>query len=572
MSREEPMKNHSDNKTRRMLNILIGGEAGQGLVTVGQILAKALVRSGYSIVVTQSYQSRIRGGHNTLAIRVGVDEVIAPCESVDLLVALDRDTVTLHSKDLLPDGLVVLDSASEIDGDSLLKVPFKELAQERFSNIAALGVVSSLLGLDQGLMAGTLDDFFGKKDARLAAENDRALAAGVGWTTTHGTSSHKLSAVSDHPKRLMMNGNEAIALGAVSAGLRLYSFYPMTPSTSIGLALAGQAKRMGLIVEQAEDEIAAINMAIGASFAGAPSMVATSGGGFALMVEGVSLAAMTETPVVVVVAQRPAPATGLPTRTEQADLEFVLHAGHGEFPRAIFSPGSVEECFHLTRKAFELAERYQGPMFLLTDQFLADSYRAVMPFELEDLTPVRAGKDVAESPPYQRFAITETGISPRLLPGMTGHLVVADSDEHTQDGHITEDLSMRRQMVEKRLRKGGGIRAEAMPPDVEGDPNPGLLLVSWGSSKGAVQEAASLMKSKGERVATLHFSQVWPLVPDQFMSHLESARQVVSVEGNAFGQLARLIRRETGFDIKKKVLRYDGLPLTPESILGELNR
>jgi len=572
ISREEPMKNHSDNKTRRMLNILIGGEAGQGLVTVGQILAKALVRSGYSIVVTQSYQSRIRGGHNTLAIRVGVDEVIAPCESVDLLVALDRDTATLHSKDLLPDGLVVLDGASEIDGDSLLKVPFKELAQERFSNIAALGVVSSLLGLDQGLMAGTLDDFFGKKDARLVAENDRALTAGVGWTTRHGTSSHKLSAVSDHPKRLMMNGNEAIAFGALSAGLRLYSFYPMTPSTSIGLALAGQAKRMGLIVEQAEDEIAAINMAIGASFAGAPSMVATSGGGFALMVEGISLAAMTETPVVVVVAQRPAPATGLPTRTEQADLEFVLHAGHGEFPRAIFTPGSVEECFHLTRKAFELAERYQGPMFLLTDQFLADSYRAVMPFELEDLTPVRAGKDVAESPPYQRFAITETGISPRLLPGMTGHLVVADSDEHTQDGHITEDLSMRRQMVEKRLRKGGGIRAEAMPPDVEGDPNPGLLLVSWGSSKGAVQETASLMKSKGERVATLHFSQVWPLVPDQFVGHLESARQVVSVEGNAFGQLARLIRRETGFHIKKKVLRYDGLPLTPESILGELNR
>lgn len=572
MSREEPMKNHSDNKTRRMLNILIGGEAGQGLVTVGQILAKALVRSGYSIVVTQSYQSRIRGGHNTFAIRVGVDEVIAPRESVDLLVALDRDTVTLHSKDLLPGGLVVLDGASEIDGDSLLKVPFKELAQERFSNIAALGVVSSLLGLDQGLMAGTLDDFFGKKDATLAAENDRALAAGVGWTTRHGTSSHKLSVVSDHHKRLMMNGNEAIAFGALSAGLRLYSFYPMTPSTSIGLALAGQAKRMGLIVEQAEDEIAAINMAIGASFAGAPSMVATSGGGFALMVEGVSLAAMTETPVVVVVAQRPAPATGLPTRTEQADLEFVLHAGHGEFPRAIFTPGSVEECFHLTRKAFELAERYQGPMFLLTDQFLADSYRAVMPFELEDLTPVRAGKDVAESPPYQRFAITESGISPRLLPGMTGHLVVADSDEHTQDGHITEDLSMRRQMVEKRLRKEGGIRAEAMPSDVEGDPNPGLLLVSWGSSKGAVQEAASLMKSKGERVATLHFSQVWPLVPDQFMSHLESARQVVSVEGNAFGQLARLIRRETGFDIKKKVLRYDGLPLTPESILGELNR
>jgi len=368
----------------------------------------------------------------------------------------------------------------------------------------------------------------------------------------------------------MMNGNEAIALGAISAGLRFYSFYPMTPSTSTSLTLAGQARRMGLIVEQAEDEIAAINMAIGASFAGVPSMVATSGGGFALMVEGVSLAAVTETPVVVVVAQRPGPATGLPTRTEQADLDFVLHAGHGEFPRAIFSPGTVEECFHLTRRALELAERYQGPMFLLTDQFLADSYRAVVPFEVEDLEPVRAGKEAVGSAPYLRFAITESGVSPRLFPGMTENLVVADSDEHTEDGHITEDLSVRGQMVEKRLRKGEGIQAEVIPPEMEGEANPDLLLVSWGSSKGAVQEAASRMRSNGEKVATLSFSQVWPMVPEQFMSPLESARQVVSIEGNAFGQLARIIRRETGFYIKKKVLRYDGLPVTPEYIFREL--
>jgi 2-oxoglutarate ferredoxin oxidoreductase subunit alpha len=369
----------------------------------------------------------------------------------------------------------------------------------------------------------------------------------------------------------MMNGNEAIALGAVSAGLRFYSFYPMTPSTSISLNLAGQAKRMGLIVEQAEDEIAAINMAIGASFAGAPSMVGTSGGGFALMVEGVSLAAMTETPLVVVVAQRPGPATGLPTRTEQSDLEFVLHAGHGEFPRAIFSPGTVEECFHLTRRALDLAERYQGPMFLLTDQFLADSYRAVEPFAVENLDTVRVGTEAVGSSPYLRFAITESGVSPRLVPRITEHLVVADSDEHTEDGHITEDLSVRRQMVEKRLRKGKGIRAEVIPPDMEGEEKPDLLLVSWGSSKGAVQEAASRMKSNGGKLATLHFSQVWPLVPEQFMGHLASARQVVSIEGNAFGQLARLIRGETGFQIKKKVLRYDGLPVTPEFILQELN-
>ena len=554
------------------LNILIGGEAGQGLVTVGQLLAKSLVRSGYSIVVTQSYQSRIRGGHNTFSIRVGVDEVIAPKESVDLLVALDGETVTLHRKDLSSDGLVVLDSAFDVDGDVVLKVPFKELAQQRFSNIAALGVVGSILGLDEALMARALDDLFGKKKPQIAEQNRGALAAAVRWAAEHATSSLKLSMVSPRPQCLMMNGNEAIALGAISAGLRFYAFYPMTPSTSISLNLAAQAKRMGLIVEQAEDEIAAINMAIGASFAGAPSMVGTSGGGFALMVEGVSLSAMTETPVVLVVAQRPGPATGLPTRTEQADLELVLHAGHGEFPRAIFSPGTVQECFNLTRRAFKLAERYQCPMFLLTDQFLADSYRAVEPFDVEGLPPVSVDAEAVQSFPYKRFAITESGVSPRLLPGISEHLVVVDSDEHTQDGHITEDLSVRKLMVEKRLRKGEGLRSEVVPPDMQGKENPDVLLVSWGSSKGAVEEAASQLRSVGQSVATLHFTQVWPLVPEQFMSHLESARQVVSVEGNAFGQLSRLICRETAFQIKKKVLRYDGLPLTPESILRELNR
>jgi 2-oxoglutarate ferredoxin oxidoreductase subunit alpha len=553
------------------MNILIGGEAGQGLVTIGQLLGKTLVRSGYFIVVTQSYQSRIRGGHNTFAIRVGVDEVSAPQEAVDLLVALDRDTVTLHSKDLLPGGLIVIDAALEIAGDRLLRVPFKELAKDKFSNVAALGVVGSLLGIDKGLMARTLSNFFGRKHPQVMEENLKVLEAAFDWCSGQPATVHKLPPVVKSAQRLMLNGNEAIALGSFSAGLKFSSFYPMTPSTSISLNLAGHARQMGLIMEQAEDEIAAINMAIGASFAGVPSMVATSGGGFALMVEGVSLAAMTETPLVVVVAQRPGPATGLPTRTEQADLEFLLHAGHGEFPRAIFAPGTVEECFHLTRRAFELAERYQGSMFLLTDQFLADSYRAVVPFDVENLAPVHVGKEVTGQSPYLRFAITESGVSPRLLPGITEHLVVADSDEHTQDGHITEDLSVRKLMVEKRLKKGEGIRAEVIPPELGGEGKPDLLLVSWGSSKGAVHEAASRMRSNGEKVATLHFSQVWPLVPEQFMEHLQEAGRVISIEGNATGQLARLIRRETGFEIREKVLRYDGLPLTPESILRELN-
>ena len=554
------------------LNIVIGGEAGQGLVTVGQLLAKSLVRSGYSILVTQDYQSRIRGGHNSFAIRTAIQNVLAPGEAIDLLVALDADSVEIHGDQMPPDGVAVADAAFGVHVQRCLQVPFKQLSPARYSNVAALGIVGSLLGLDEGLVACLTGEAFGRAGAQVAEENRRALRAGYNWAGSQEVPLPKLPHVSAVPERLMMDGSDGIALGAVSAGLKFYSFYPMTPSTPIALNLAAWSDQMGLVVEQAEDEIAAINMAIGASFAGAPSMVGTSGGGFALMVEGVSLAGMTETPIVIAVGQRPAPATGLPTRTEQADLEFVLHAGHGEFPRAILAPGTVEECFHLTRHAFDLAQRFQGPVFILTDQFLADSYRAVEPFDLGDLQAVDpARQEALPPPPYRRHAITESGVSPRLLPGRSEHLVVTDSDEHTEDGHITEDLSTRRQMVEKRLRKLEGLRQEVIPPDYQGDSRADILLVSWGSTKGSALEAASKLRKRGERVATLHFSQVWPLVPEQFTKHLEGARRVACVEGNASGQFARLIRRETGFDISEHVHRYDGLPITPEYILRHLS-
>ena len=555
------------------VTLLIGGEAGQGLVTLGDLLARSLVRAGYFIVVTQSYQSRIRGGHNTFAIRASTENIAGPRESVDLLVALNAETVTLHSKELSAEGLIVADAAHETACDNCLQVPYNELGEQRFANVVALGVVSLLLGLDQDLLVQTLDDVFGKKDPQLAEKNQQVLTEAFHWCGRQTVDFPKLPAV-DHPvKRLLMNGNQAIAMGALSAGLKFCSFYPMTPATSIVLNLTAQAGRMGLVVEQAEDEIAAINMAIGASFAGAPSMTATSGGGFALMTEAVSLAGMTETPVVIVVAQRPGPATGLPTRTEQADLEFVLHSGHGEFPRAIFTPGTVEECFWLTRKSFEVAAQYQGPVFLLTDQFLADSSRAVEPFNLDNLAAVDPGIETdAPALPYHRYALTASGVSPRLLPGMSEHLVVAGSDEHPVDGHLTEDLSIREVMVEKRMRKELGIIAEVVPPEAQGDERPDLLLVTWGSSKGAVLEAANQLRNETTRVGTLHFSQVWPLVPDHFLQRFQDAEQVVCVEGNAFGQLARLIRRESGFAFHSRVLRYDGLPITAEYILRELGR
>ena len=554
------------------VNVVIGGEAGQGLVTVGQLLAKSLARSGYSILVTQAYQSRIRGGHNTFSIKIGINEVMAPQEAIDLLVAFSAETVHLHREELSARGLILADARFNISDDACLHVPFEKLTAERYINTAALGVIAQILGIDQEVAGQAVQDLLGKVHLDIVQENKKALEAGFGWGKEQAASALHLPSVNKPPQRLLMNGNEAIALGAVSAGLKFYSFYPMTPSTSIGISLAGWARELGLIVEQAEDEIAVLNMALGASFAGAPSMVATAGGGFALMVEAVSLAAMTETPVVIVVAQRPAPATGLPTRTEQGDLEFVLHAGHGEFPRAVFAPGSVEQCFELAKQSFYTAERYQGPVFILTDQFLADSYRTIAPFALDGTPPVQpwSTQGLKIEAPYRRFALTDTGVSPRLLPGLTEHLVVADSDEHTEDGHITEDLSMRTRMVLKRLTKGEGMRSEAVPPEHLGDGKPEVLLLCWGSSRGAVLETAASLRSQGVRAATLHFSQVWPLVPEQFMGHLQEAQRVICVEGNATGQMARLIRQETGFHIEERVLRYDGLPFTPEYILRQL--
>ncbi len=370
----------------------------------------------------------------------------------------------------------------------------------------------------------------------------------------------------------MLGGNEAIGLGALAAGLKFLSFYPMTPATSVALMVIGAAKKMGVVAEQAEDEIAAINMALGASYAGAPSMVCTSGGGYALMTEGVSLAGITETPIVIVIAQRPGPATGLPTRTEQGDLDFALYGGHGEFPRAIFVPGDLSQCFHLTVKAFHTAEKYQTPVFVLTDQYLADSYRGVPPFDLSGVESVKAGEDAAsqQGRDYQRYALNDIGLSPRAIPGAGASLVLSDSDEHDAKGHITESAEVRITQHEKRLRKAEGLLDEAIAPEFNGPEEEELLLVSWGSSMGAVAEAAQQLTAKGKKVATCHFSQVWPLRPGQFLPRFEDALKVVMIEMNASGQLARLIRRETGFLVDQLINRYDGRPFTPEFILKEL--
>jgi 2-oxoglutarate ferredoxin oxidoreductase subunit alpha len=554
--------------------IMIGGEAGQGLVTIGNVLAKTLVHAGYEIVVSQDYMSRVRGGHNTFVIRAATRSIKAPAEGVDILVALNQETLELHEQELNQDALVVADKGLACGDTTCFSVPYEDLSEGRYVNTVALGVTACLLGLDQSAVGQTLEKQFGKKSPEVAQKNAEALEKAYGFCREGSAAFDPLESASPDGNRIMLGGNEAIGLGALAAGLKFLSFYPMTPATSVALTVIAAAKKMGVVAEQAEDEIAAINMALGASYAGAPAMVCTSGGGYALMTEGLSLAGITETPIVIVIAQRPGPATGLPTRTEQGDLEFALYGGHGEFPRAVFAPGDLNQCFDLTVQAFHAAEKYQSPVFVLTDQYLADSYRGIAPFDLSEVKPVAAGDSEASQvgSDYQRYAIGDSGISPRAIPGAGASLVLSDSDEHDEKGHITESAEVRNTQHEKRLRKSSGLRGEAISPQFTGPEEAELLLVSWGSSKGAVAEAEERLLEQGRKVATCHFSQVWPLQPSQFLPQFEEAHKVVMVEMNASGQLARLIRRETGFKVHQLINRYDGRPFTPEFILNALDK
>ena len=481
--------------------VCIGGEAGQGLATIGQTLGLALTRSGYHLHVTQAYESRIRGGHNTFTVRTGDKPAHAPTESINLLIALDEASFQ-HIPDLVEGALLCSgdDMPAAVPplppGVTHLKVPMAELAGGKYLNTVMLGVAGALLGLDREVLAASLDRFLGKRPPAVQAENKAVLGRALAWLAGEKPA---FAALPSPPlpgsSSLMLHGNQAIALGALAGGLKFYSFYPMSPATSVSQAVAAAARRMGVVVEQAEDEIAAVNMALGASYAGAPAMTATSGGGFALMTEGISLAGVAELPLVVVLAMRPGPATGLPTRTEQADLELVQYAGHGEFARAILTPGTLGQCFDLTRRAIILAEAYQTPVFVLTDQYLADSFRDTPPFDLNAPSVVLPGP--SDDVGYERYAITESGVSPRLLPGAGKALVISDCHEHTPDGHISENLALRPRMQDKRMAKLKGLAQEAVPPVFQGPETADVLLVCWGSSVGAVEEAAGCCAQRG---------------------------------------------------------------------------
>jgi 2-oxoglutarate ferredoxin oxidoreductase subunit alpha len=557
------------------LNVRISGGAGQGVHTVGNLVARMAVAWGYHFHATQDYMSRIRGGRNSFAVRIGSEPVRAGRDGADILLALNPEHLGHFLPGLAGEGIAVADVPE--DSLPLYGAPLKGMAVTAGSpvlaNMAGAGAIACALGIPADMLSPLLAaDFKGD----LLEKNRKALALGWEWAAGRLPERFRIPRA-PFRSRIVMSGNEALALGALAGGCKFAAGYPMTPGTGILSVLADDGPALGLVFEQAEDEIAALNMAIGASYAGARSMVATSGGGFALMAEALSLAGMLETPVVIALGMRPGPATGMPTRTEQGDLDFVLAAGHGEFPRLVLCPGSPEEAFDLAQRAMDAAEKYQVPVFLLTDQYLADTIADMDPASFE-VRPVRRrfvrGAEVPRTPEgrYLRYAPTASGVSPMAVPGEPGITVVSGSDEHAEDGHLTEDHAVRIRMVEKRRRKGEALALETVPPLVTGPPNGDAVLVGFGSTKGVIEETRRILMREGLEVGTVHLRQVWPFPGKEIAEILPRYGAAFTVENNIAGQLARLIRRETGVEPAGTISRYDGLPFTPGGLAPEARK
>lgn len=554
--------------------------------TIGHLLGKTLTRAGYGVLVSKDYMSRVRGGHNFVLLRVEETTPWAPAAQVDLLVALNAETFRVHSERLTADAQIIFDpQAFSLPGTASRATPIELSALARASGGAMLAstvAVGAVLALGSScsepleLAQAVLNELY---DPPLREQNLAALSAGF----TAGLRFRRADAIFPRPAvtcehatsspRLFVDGSAALGMAALASGCRFVSAYPMTPATGIVTYLAAKQHEYGLVVEQAEDEICAINMVLGASFAGARSLTCTSGGGFALMTEGLSLAGVMEVGIVIVLAMRPGPATGLPTRTEQGDLNFAIFGGHGEFPRAVLSATALEDAFYRLSKAFHLADKYQMPVIFLTDQHFADTARSIPPYDFSRLAYERhlVGGELGDALPYLRYRYTPNGLSPRALPGQYGgEMVLADSHEHDEHGHISEDADIRKDMMHKRMLRMETVRAELDEPVFYGHREAKLLLVGWGSTYGALREAVDVLCAAGKKAAMLHFSDLWPLPLVSVSQLLPAAETSFCIENNATGQFAALLRREANLKFTHSVLKYDGRAFTAEEIVREI--
>ncbi len=552
------------------ITIKIGGEAGQGIQTVGQLLALTCRQAGLYVFCINDFESRIRGGHSFFQVRISDHQVRAPSHRVNMLICLDRRTLELHRSEVVPGGIIMMAAKDAADEQGVLSIPVFTLAEKAggsiTANTVAAGACLALLGAPLELFLEIIEKQFAGKSSDIAGQNRNA--AQLGYEAVSGVKcSAAFSWSAKKPRGMLMEGSQSAALGALAGDLRFAAFYPMSPATSIMTHLAVFADSFPLMVEQAEDEIAAANMIVGASFAGARSMTATSGGGFCLMVEALGLAAMTETPVVMVNAQRPGPATGLPTRTGQGDLHFVISASQDEFPRFVFAPGSPEEAYCIIARALDLAEKYQVPAIILVDQYLLDSLYII---EEEFSVPERIERYIADGDGagYKRYAITADGVSPRRLPCKGSTLVVANGNEHSEDGHTTEDIAECNKMVHKRLAKIPPMLQE-MPPPLAYHGDARTLLAGWGSTAGAIREAVDMLRSDGLDCGALHFAGLWPFPAEAAKKAMGKASKIFVVENNATGQFGQILRQELLRAPDGLILKYDGRPFYPVEIVNK---
>lgn len=554
-----------------MYNILIGGAAGDGIETTSAVLGKILKNNGYSVHTMRDFMSRVRGGHNFIQMRFGTQKRNAHENIFDVVVVLNEESYEIHKDKLKENGVILCDTSLDITGENVIKIDMKGTAKKA-GNVKAFGAVAigALLKLFSESIEFVEHSLETSMKADLIPVNMEAIKAGYSLVENKFTHSQ-----GDFGNDIIINGNQAIALGALAADLKFFAAYPMSPSTTIMEYLHKTSAETGIVVEQVEDEIAAANMIIGASYAGARSMTATSGGGFSLMVEALGFSGIAEIPIVIANIARPGPATGLPTRTEQSDLKFMIYASQGEFPRMVISIRNHTDAFYQTARAFELAEKYQIPVIILSDQYLSDSSATVKPFSTNKTFKTKIECKVVpdENGNYKRYAYTDSNLSPRLYPNQTDYLVSADSDEHDEYGQITEAADVRIKMVDKRQAKLKMLEQELIEPEFFGNTSCETLLVGFGSTYEPMVEAIEILNKKyNNKFGALVFGDVFPLPTKSIKKYAGIAKKIINVEQNATGQLASHIRETTLIDFTSSILKYDGRQINAAQIVIELEK
>ena len=564
------------------LSLAIGGEAGQGIATPGDILARIFVRRGLHLYTYNAYQSIIRGGHIFLTVRVSDKELYSHGDKLDLLLCLNQDTMTRHLNLMGPGSRVIYNGDSITPGDAndgvhLCPLPVSDLSggsrNRLIQNTIAVGAIMSMLGLNFDILEESLTLRFQRQGQSVIDQNVEVARAGFGHANDNFVPFYDSTPTGGKPLAVWA-GNDALAMGGAAAGVKFYCAYPMSPSSGVLHWMAQNARNLGIMVRQVEDEIGVANMAIGAAHAGCRAMCGTSGGGFALMTEAVGAAGMMEIPVVFINVQRAGPSTGVPTKTEQGDLWQVLGASQGDFERFIVAPLSALDCYNTMPELFNLVDKAQCPAIVLSDLLIGEGRFSVDPDDIDMHPAIDRGDLITQPAPangYMRYQNTESGVSPRALPGLEGYVHIVATDEHDEDSVLISDEFTnplkRRMMVEKRARKFQDIITAIAPPELEGPADADVTLVGWGSTYGVIKEAIEQLAEKGVKANQLPIKWIVPFHADAVTEILSSAKQVIIVENNYSGQFYRYMRSETGLSVHGHIRKYDGEPFMPHHIV-----